>query len=257
MNNPNIYSPDSSLSEVGMQSVVTTPPQPNAPILPPGGWSPQSMTYPPGLEYLMGLDYLFIDQKIELLQAFTGWESKNKYAITDKNGELVFYMAEESGICWRLCTGNYRQCEFFVFDKNLQETLRMVRPYRCDGCCCPCYLQVLEVYSGNILLGSVTQEWSLCRPKFYIRDASGQPVLIIKGPLFTFCINVTFKVESLDEKHRVGTIRKQWSGFTREMFTVADTFGVHFPRDLDVKIKAVLLGAAILIDFMYFERQAL
>jgi len=42
-------------------------------------------------------------------------------------------------------------------------------------------------------------------------------------------------------------IRKHWSGFAREMFTVSDTFGIHFPRDLDVKIKAVLLGACILI----------
>lgn len=51
----------------------------------------------------------------------------------------------------------------------------------------------------------------------------------------------------MDEKHRVGMIRKNWSGFAREIFTVSDTFGINFPRDLDVKIKAVLLGAAILI----------
>ncbi|KAG5330963.1 PLS2 scramblase, partial [Acromyrmex heyeri] len=109
------------------------------------------------------------------------------------------------------------------------------------------FSQVLEVYSGNTLLGSVTQEWSLWRPKFYVRDASGQPVLMIKGPLIRFCIDVIFKVKSMDEKHRVGMIRKHWSGFAREMFTVSDMFGIHFPRDLDVKIKAVLLGACILI----------
>jgi len=51
----------------------------------------------------------------------------------------------------------------------------------------------------------------------------------------------------MDEKHRVGMIRKHWSGFGREMFTVSDMFGIHFPRNLDVKIKAVLLGACILI----------
>lgn len=55
------------------------------------------------------------------------------------------------------------------------------------------------------------------------------------------------QVTSVDEKHRVGTIRKNWSGFAREIFTVSDTFGINFPRDLDVKIKAVLLGATILI----------
>lgn len=33
-----------------------------------GGWSPPNTTYPSGLEYLMGLDYLFVNQKIELLE---------------------------------------------------------------------------------------------------------------------------------------------------------------------------------------------
>ncbi|XP_018400791.1 PREDICTED: phospholipid scramblase 1-like isoform X1 [Cyphomyrmex costatus] len=236
------------------QPIVTAPPpQPDAPTSPPGGWSPPNMTYPPGLEYLMDLDYLFVNQSIELLQAFTGWETKNKYVISNSRGEPVFYMVEDSGICWRLCMGKYRSCEFSIYDKHQREVLHMIRPYRCTGCCCPCCLQVLEVYSGNVLLGSVTEEWSLWRPKFYIRDASGQPVLMIKGPLLRFCIDVIFKVKSIDQKHRVGTIQKQWSGFAREMFTVSDKFGINFPRDLDVKIKAVLLGACILIDFMYFE----
>lgn len=51
----------------------------------------------------------------------------------------------------------------------------------------------------------------------------------------------------MDEKRRVGIIQKQWSGFAQELFTVSDRFGINFPRDLDVKIKAVLLGACLLI----------
>ncbi|XP_011350285.1 phospholipid scramblase 1-like isoform X2 [Ooceraea biroi] len=195
----------------------------------------------------MNLDYLFVNQKIELLQAFTGWETKNRYTITNLNGETVFYVAEESDVCARLCLSKYRPCEFDIFDQNRQQILRIVRPFRCDSCCCPCYLQTIEVYSGSTLLGSVTQEWSLWRPTFYIRDASGEPVLTIKGPILRFCIDVSFKVKSMDEKHRVGVIQKQWSGFGRELFTVSDMFGISFPRDLDVKIKAVLLGAALLI----------
>ncbi|XP_011159201.2 phospholipid scramblase 1 isoform X1 [Solenopsis invicta] len=251
MSDQKYYAPYPPPSGLGMQPpVATAPPQADG----SGGWSQPNTTYPPGLESLMGLDYLFVNQKVELLQAFTGWETKNKYVITDNKGELVFYMAEESGICARLCMGSYRSCEFYLYDKNQREVLRLVRPFRCDGCCCPCYLQVLEVYSGSTLLGSVTQEWTCWRPKFYVRDASGEPVLMIKGPLLRFCVNVIFKVKSMDEKHRVGVIRKQWSGFAREMFTVSDKFGINFPRDLDAKMKAVLLGATVLIDFMYFEQ---
>ena len=56
----------------------------------------------------------------------------------------------------------------------------------------------------------------------------------------------------------------------KEAFTDADNFGVNFPVDLDVKvkskqywvilhtnsfqIKATLMAAVFLIDFMYFEK---
>lgn len=45
----------------------------------------------------------------------------------------------------------------------------------------------------------------------------------------------------------VGKISKQWSGLAREMFTDADFFGITFPMDLDVRMKAVMLGACFLI----------
>lgn len=51
----------------------------------------------------------------------------------------------------------------------------------------------------------------------------------------------------------VGKISKQWSGLAKEIFTDADNFGIQFPMDLDVKMKATMLAACFLIDFMYFE----
>ena len=52
---------------------------------------------------------------------------------------------------------------------------------------------------------------------------------------------------SKDGMIEVGKISKQWTGFVREAFTDADNFGATFPMDLDVKMKAVLLGAVFLI----------
>lgn len=51
----------------------------------------------------------------------------------------------------------------------------------------------------------------------------------------------------MDESTKVGKISKQWTGLVRETFTDADNFGISFPMDLDVKIKAVLFGACFLI----------
>ncbi|KAL4677621.1 hypothetical protein H8959_020295, partial [Pygathrix nigripes] len=55
------------------------------------------------------------------------------------------------------------------------------------------------------------------------------------------------KITSLDEQMVVGRISKHWSGLLREAFTDADNFGIQFPRDLDVKLKAVMIGACFLI----------
>lgn len=45
----------------------------------------------------------------------------------------------------------------------------------------------------------------------------------------------------------IGRISKQWSGLIKEGLTDADNFGINFPMDLDVRIKAVLMGACFLI----------
>lgn len=95
------------------------------------------------------------------MAAFIGWETKNKYAVTDKRGEPVFYVAEESSICWRMCLGKYRSCEFNVYDQDRREVLRIIRSFRCDSCCCPCYLQV--AYSTDFFVYCVYYGCYLCR----------------------------------------------------------------------------------------------
>jgi len=116
----------------------------------------------------------------------------------------------------------------------------------------------LEVSSppGNVI-GSVEQDWSLCTPQFSIKDANGELALRIEGPVCTYsiCGDVEFKVLSPDGSTEVGKISKQWSGLLREAFTDSDNFGISFPMDLDVRMKATLLGALFLIDFMFFEKQ--
>lgn len=79
-------------------------------------------------------------------------------------------------------------------------------------------------------------------------------MLVVKGPYIQpLAVHVPFQIKSVDGRHKVGAISKKWGGVYREGFTDSDKFGVSFPIDLDVKIKAVLLGASLLIDLMYFE----
>lgn len=230
---------------------------------------------PPGLEYLASIDQLLVKQKVELLEAFTGFETNNKFTIKNSLGQKVYWAAESNDCCTRNCCGPQRPFDMKIMDIHKTQVLHLYRPLRCDSCCFPCCLQTMEVSSppGNVI-GTVEQNWSIFCPSFDLKDQSGQTVLKIEGPLCTFslCGDVEFKVRFKCFFHRridwnnfvlqvmtldgqqVGRINKQWSGLAREMFTDADHFGISFPMDLDVKIKAVLLGACFLIDVMFFEK---
>ena len=104
---------------------------------------------------------------------------------------------------------------------------------------------------------SLTHFRSLCAPEFVVKDQDGNVALRIEGPFCTYsmCGDIEFKVMSPDGSTSVGKISKQWSGLAREVFTDSDNFGINFPMDLDVRMKATLLGAVFLIDFMFFEKK--
>lgn len=56
-----------------------------------------------------------------------------------------------------------------------------------------------------------------------------------------------WQILTIDEVSKIGKISKQWTGLLREAFSDADNFGIQFPLDLDVKMKAVMIGACFLI----------
>ncbi|XP_072036847.1 phospholipid scramblase 3-like [Amphiura filiformis] len=116
----------------------------------------------------------------------------------------------------------------------------------------------IESPPGQVI-GYVKQSKSSWRPKFEIQDANQQTMLSIGGPCCP-CQNICctddidFNVLTPDGSQQLGRVAKQWGGLIREWITKADNFCVQFPIDLDIKMKAVLIGATFLIDFMYFER---
>lgn len=58
---------------------------------------------------------------------------------------------------------------------------------------------------------------------------------------------MALQLKGKDSDQSIGRISKQWSGLLKEVFTDTDNFGIQFPLDMDVKMKAVLLGACFLI----------
>ncbi|XP_042890061.1 phospholipid scramblase 2-like isoform X2 [Penaeus japonicus] len=233
-------------------------PPPNQPVH--GAWmpAPQVQNCPPGLEYLTQIDQILVHQQVEVLEAFTGFETSNKYKVKNALGQQMYFAAEDTDCCTRQCCGPNRPFDMKIMDNSQNEVIHLNRPLACDSCLFPCCLQSIEVTSPpGTVIGSVHQEWSILAPKFTVRNSSDDVILRIEGPCctYSFCGDVEFQVLSPDGSTQVGKISKQWTGLAKEVFTDSDNFGITFPIDLDVKMKATLLGAVFLIDFMFFEKK--
>ncbi|XP_032767387.1 phospholipid scramblase family member 5 [Rattus rattus] len=213
-------------------------------------------TLPPGLEYLSQLDLIIIHQQVELLGMILGTETSNKYEIKNSSGQRIYFAVEES-ICFnRNVCSTLRACTLRITDNSGREVITVNRPLRCNSCWCPCYLQELEIQAPpGTIVGFVAQKWDPFQPKFTIQNANKEDILKIVGPCTTCgCFgDVDFEVKTVDEKVTIGKISKYWSGFVNDVFTNADNFGIHVPEDLDVTLKAAMIGACFLFDFMFFE----
>ncbi|XP_029206518.1 phospholipid scramblase 2-like [Acropora muricata] len=211
---------------------------------------------PPGLEYLTTIDQVVVQQQIELLEAFTGFESNNKYKVCNSMGQQVYFAAEDTDCCTRQCCGPGRPFEMRIFDNYQREVIHLSRPLRCQCCCFPCCLQEIEVQSPpGTVIGYVEQKWTWWKVKLEVQDAQRTHIMTVNGPCCPCSCgsDVEFPVSSADGSSQIGMISKHWTGLVREMFTDAENFGINFPLDLDVKFKAILMGACFLIDFMFFE----
>uniref|UniRef100_F7AXM4 Phospholipid scramblase n=1 Tax=Ornithorhynchus anatinus TaxID=9258 RepID=F7AXM4_ORNAN len=206
--------------------------------------------------WLLQLDLIIIHQQVELLEMILGTETSNKYEIKNGLGQRVYFAVEESLCFNRTFCAPLRSCALRIVDNTGREVIAVHRPLRCISCWCPCYLQELEIQAPpGIVVGYVVQKWDPFLPKFTIQNENKEEVLKIVGPYATcgFFGDVDFEVKTINEKLTIGKISKYWSGFVNGVFTNTDNFGIHVPADLDVKIKAAMIGACFLIDLMFFE----
>ena len=90
---------------------------------------------PPGLEYLTMIDELKVKQMVTMLEAFTGWEQNNKYVVSNAASQQVFYAAESTDTCMRICCGAQRSFEMHILDNLGQKVMIMRREFKCGAGC--------------------------------------------------------------------------------------------------------------------------
>ena len=209
-------------------------------------------------------DVLIVDEQINLMEAITGIEGKNKYKIYTRHG-LQFFAHEESSFCGRcFCGPNVEAKVYFKsMDQFGPNMFLMEKPFMC---CCPallpfcqkestfkevngnavgyfqvpmfggCCVPTVDMYdkSGGTKIGQLTGPCccigGLCDSKFTVTNATGVQV-------------ATFQRMGVDSM----------GDAARMMLTSADRYSMQFAPNVDPRLKANLLGMIIFLDYLFFE----
>ena len=197
------------------------------------------------MERLSSISGLVVSQQKEWGEILTGFETKNRYAISDVSGSRLYLAAEEAGstlLRWFLKA--LRPFTIAVLTENGQVILRVIRPFRF-------YFHRADVVdSQGQTIGVIERRFSVLRRIYSVLDSSGKEVFQLFGPILH---PWTFQIRN--DGIEYGKVTKKWSGLLKEGFTDADNFGVMFSAEWDVKLKALFLGAVFLIDFVHFENK--
>ena len=197
------------------------------------------------MERLSRISGLVVNQQKEWGEILTGFETKNRYTISDVSGNKLYLAVEEEGsMLLRWFLKALRPFTIAVLAEDGQVALRVMRPFRF-------YFHRAEVVdSQGQSLGVIERRFSILRRIYSVLNRSGKEVFQMFGPILH---PWTFQIR--DGEVEYGKITKKWSGLLKEGITDADNFGVMFPAEWDVKLKALFLGAVFLIDFVHFENK--
>jgi len=222
---------------------------------------------PKANEHIAGLESLMYKNEVKIKQIRPGclellncWEYTNKYKVIDEDGSQMFFLLEQSDCCARQCFGQARPLQISFQSNDGQEILKFDRPLRCLECCCDsCYpnlTQLLEVYQNDRFLGRVREVPVCCtRKHLEVWNKNEEKIYDISGPCCPFSCGGSVPFPITDQSGTdVGEISKEWRGCMKESFTDLDTFKIEFPQNITLETKALLLGATMLVDFMYFEK---
>lgn len=191
------------------------------------------------------MDTCVIRQHKEWTEIFTNFETRNRYAVCNPDGEEMMLAAEVGGgFLSRNFLQAMRPWTIEIVDRQGKGLLTVKRPFKF-------YFHRAEIHGPDgTLRGAVVRRWSWLRRIYSVTDASGAEQLQLFGPILH---PWTFNV--LRNGEEVGKITKKWSGLAKEAFTKADNFAVTYRSDLPDEQKQLLLGAVFLIDFVHFERK--
>ncbi|XP_012580221.1 PREDICTED: phospholipid scramblase 1-like [Condylura cristata] len=193
---------------------------------------------PPGLEYLSQINQLLVCQRFDLWKDLSHFEHNKIYEVMNNQRQRIYFAEEKCNCFLRHLCGSSRPFTMTIYDTIGRDVITIHKALSC-GCWNNCFLQKLKIEAPpGETIGYVYQCFHPFWPKFKIKNEKKEDVMEIRGPcVISSCLkDLNFNLLSIDEERVIGNISS------------SDKFGIQFPFDLDVKIKALMLGASFLIQ---------
>ena len=186
---------------------------------------------------------LTIRQRVEKVEAVTGFETANRYTVMTAQGDELLHAQEESGTFSRMFLKGHRPLTLRVTDPDKNEILVASRSFFWFLS----HLCVSDPSGRNI--GTLRRRISFPARKLTIEGQGGLQIAEIRGPMMR---PKTFTV--YQQEREVARITKQWSGMMKEAFTDADNFKLEISDSgMDEEFALLMLASAFAIDLDFFE----
>jgi uncharacterized protein YxjI len=193
----------------------------------------------------------FIRQVKEWVEILIDWETTNKYRVYDPQKQELGFLAERGGGLFhtlkRAFFRSHRPFDADLLSPKGEKILHFQRPFFWIW-------SDLEISNGQgKKVGSVHRRFAFFYKKYDLMDVHGHLFARLASPFWRI-----WKFPLLDaQDNEVGQVSKKWGGVLREIFTDADAYLVDYGnKNWSVEEKAVIFGAALSIDFDYFENNA-
>ncbi|KAL4217121.1 hypothetical protein ACF0H5_023575 [Mactra antiquata] len=136
----------------------------------------QSQSLPVSMQYLTGLDTIICKQKIEMAEVLTGFETRNKYGLYNKEGQQIFFVEEQSDAMERCYNPGGRGFNLQVTDNHRLEVMRFTRDFKwCLNCCCcaggACQMVINVEHPPGKIIGRVKGADATCNHHVQLFDA--------------------------------------------------------------------------------------
>ncbi len=197
---------------------------------------------------LTGHKAVYVTQRYEAGE-FLGFETRNRYRITDGQGLTIGHAAEPRdgavGFLARQFLGHWRGFDIRFFNVLRQPVMIAHHPFRF-------YFTRLDLYDNSRnRIGGVEKRFGILSKRMVVEDAQGRVRLEVSSPLWRI-----WTFQFMAQGRERAKVAKRWSGGFSEVLTDRDDFRVEFTDPTLTNAERLqLLAAAIYIDLTWFERK--